>query len=169
MIKCPTCSTAHPNNTLYCSECGQLLVGGSTSTLPSVQETAQPGDSAAASRPNAGSGSLTPAGVDLTISHRGHRIEFNLEKDVLLGRTDPQRGMYPDLDLTSYDGLDMGVSRQHARLTRTAGIVTIQDLGSANGTFCNGRRLLPNQLQALQDGDELRLGKLVIVVHFRAS
>lgn len=51
---------------------------------------------------------------------------------------------------------DPEVSRQHARLTRTEGGYEIQDLGSTNGTFIDGRRLggephplLPGQMIAM--------------------
>ena len=55
------------------------------------------------------------------------------------------------------------LSRRHARVTRAAdGSLTIEDLGSLNGTHVNGRRIdAPTPLRA---GDELRLGETVIAV-----
>ena len=50
------------------------------------------------------------------------------------------------------------VSRRHARLGVTRDRVTLEDLGSKNGTFVNGRRL--NGSADLADGDEIRLGSL---------
>jgi len=47
------------------------------------------------------------------------------------------------------------VSRQHAQLECAAGRCTIEDLGSSNGTFVNGRRV---SRAALSPGDRLRLG-----------
>ena len=35
-----------------------------------------------------------------------------------------------------------------------------------NGTFLNGQRLVPNQPRILRDGDEIRLGHLVLYVRF---
>ncbi len=53
-----------------------------------------------------------------------------------------------------------GVSRAHARLSRDdRGAVTVLDLGSANGTFVNGKRI---DFVALQTGDRLRVGKDVV-------
>ncbi len=170
MIQCPACGTTYPKNTLYCYDCGQPLIGGPTSTLPPERGLVPfEGHLASAGRPAARDGLHAPESLDLTIRHRGRRIALSLAQDVLLGRTDSQSGAYPDLDLTPFDGLDMGVSRRHARLRRTAEAVEVLDLGSANGTFWNGVRLSPNQTQVLRDGDELRLGKLVIEVHFRAG
>lgn len=46
-----------------------------------------------------------------------------------------------------------GISRQHARLTPANDEVLLEDLGSANGTWLNGKRI--NHAQA-RDGDEIR-------------
>jgi DNA-binding winged helix-turn-helix (wHTH) protein len=50
------------------------------------------------------------------------------------------------------------VSRRHARLMVCAGLATLEDLGSKNGTFVNGIRLAAPM--ALKDGDELRIGSV---------
>ncbi len=50
------------------------------------------------------------------------------------------------------------VSRRHARLVVSAGLATLEDLGSKNGTFVNGLRL--SAPVALRDGDELRVGNV---------
>jgi two-component system cell cycle response regulator len=36
--------------------------------------------------------------------------------------------------------VDDGISRDHARIVREAGQLILEDLGSTNGTFCNGAR-----------------------------
>jgi hypothetical protein len=86
-----------------------------------------------------------------------------------LGRDDPVRGIYPDLDLTDYGGPVGGVSRLHARITivESAGEgdhqFYIEDLNSVNGTFVNEVKLTPNVRRQLNDGDELRLGRVKVV------
>lgn len=55
------------------------------------------------------------------------------------------------------------VSRRHARLTVAAGApATLQDLGSKNGTWVAGRRVVQDAVP-LTDGDVLRVGKVEIV------
>jgi pSer/pThr/pTyr-binding forkhead associated (FHA) protein len=50
----------------------------------------------------------------------------------------------------------LGVSRHHARITLAGMEATLEDLGSKNGTYLQGRRLpAPSRLQ---DGDQIRLG-----------
>ncbi len=51
------------------------------------------------------------------------------------------------------------VSRRHAKFVVHESEVEVQDLGSANGSFVNGRPL-DSQAYLLADGDQLRLGHL---------
>lgn len=55
------------------------------------------------------------------------------------------------------------VSRRHARLMVDDVGLTVEDLGSHNGTFVNGERLAG--LRRLVHGDEIRVGSARIVVH----
>jgi pSer/pThr/pTyr-binding forkhead associated (FHA) protein len=55
------------------------------------------------------------------------------------------------------------VSRVHCRFTSSdRGHLEIEDLGSTNGTFVNGRKV--NKL-ALSDGDKLTIGRVEFVVN----
>ncbi len=77
--------------------------------------------------------------------------EFLLEdkKEIIVGRSS-------DLDMVLVEDM---VSRKHARIA-CSDQITIEDLGSTNGTFVNrGRRLLPGSPQVLNDGDEIIVGK----------
>lgn len=77
-------------------------------------------------------------------------IVFDLSKEVtLLGR-----------DVTNDIALgDAEVSRQHARLTRTPGGYVLEDLGSTNGSFVNGERLVAPRV--LSPGDLIGMGENV--------
>ncbi|MEO8587045.1 MAG: FHA domain-containing protein [Acidobacteriota bacterium] len=56
---------------------------------------------------------------------------------------------------------DASVSRRHARLAREGDAVVLTDLGSKNGTYVGGVRILAPV--ALRDGDEVRLGLVFFV------
>jgi DNA-binding winged helix-turn-helix (wHTH) protein len=58
-----------------------------------------------------------------------------------------------------------GVSRHHAKVTAGSGEVTIEDLGSKNGTWLNDRRL--DAIATLRSGDTLRLG--TVTMRFRPA
>ncbi len=53
---------------------------------------------------------------------------------------------------------DRSISRRHARITIDSGQVLIEDLGSANGTFLDGRRLPPNVPSLVDNIESIRLG-----------
>lgn len=55
----------------------------------------------------------------------------------------------------------VGVSRRHARVTLVEGMVTIADLGSKNGVYKNGQRLIPNQSYSLEQGETFQIDEFV--------
>lgn len=57
---------------------------------------------------------------------------------------------------------DAEVSRKHASIYYEENNLMIRDEGSANGTFVNDERL--EGVTVLQDGDQIRLGKTVMIV-----
>jgi hypothetical protein len=56
-----------------------------------------------------------------------------------------------------------GVSRVHAVIERFGDLWCVRDLGSRNGTFVNGDRILGER--ALHSGDEISLGPLRVLFH----
>lgn len=55
---------------------------------------------------------------------------------------------------------DDGVSREHAAIVLTPESVVLNDLGSTNGTFCNGVRVTSRELV---DGDKIMIGSTTIL------
>ncbi len=83
------------------------------------------------------------------------RVAMPLEtENVTIGK---QRG---EVDLLLEDE---SVSRIHARIYLEDNIVYLEDLNSTNGTFKNGLRLQPYEKRRLEEGDEVRFGKLLFV------
>ena len=52
------------------------------------------------------------------------------------------------------------------RLRRDQGQIFLIDLGSTNGTRLNGALVPAHQAAAVADGDEIRLGKLLLRINF---
>jgi len=78
--------------------------------------------------------------------------------DNLIGRWDPDSGSFPEVDMEN-DDPEARISRKHA-LIKFGETLTIEDIGSLNGTFVNrGPRLEPGSPATLKDGDEIIIGK----------
>jgi pSer/pThr/pTyr-binding forkhead associated (FHA) protein len=84
--------------------------------------------------------------------------EINFDRPIVIGRSS-------DADVLLEDG---EVSRQHVRITPEAdGSATVEDLGSANGTFINENELVgPSHLGP---GDDLQLGVTVLRLRTEAE
>jgi pSer/pThr/pTyr-binding forkhead associated (FHA) protein len=93
-------------------------------------------------------------------------MEVPLTREVTIGRLDAASASFPDVDLTSDDALEKGISRRHAKITRHGHEVFIEDLGSINGTFVNRKKLTPYLPETLRNGDQLHMGKLMLRVSF---
>ncbi len=78
---------------------------------------------------------------------------------MVVGRSDPQRGYKPDVDLLPLDPAQT-VSRRHARFSRQDGRYIVEDLNAFNRTRVNGTPITPHQDVEIHDGDMLRLGNI---------
>ncbi|MEM7032354.1 MAG: FHA domain-containing protein [Chloroflexota bacterium] len=169
MIKCPFCHTPHVDNTLFCSECGTyLLEDDQRGTDPlGTGEIGWVGDSADGVDGQGRYQGTGPLAIRLNIGDQRRELEVPLNKAIHMGRLDPASDVFPEVDLTNDQGLEKGVSRRHARILKREGSVVVEDLGSINGTFINGKRLAPYLPEMLTDGDSLQLGRLLIEVHLK--
>jgi pSer/pThr/pTyr-binding forkhead associated (FHA) protein len=173
MIKCPFCHTSHVDNTVFCSECGNYLLeeGDKRATDPFGTDEINLrgytfGDAGTAQSLQQGTGPMT---LRLKIGDNQREVQVVLNRVIHLGRLDPTSNIFPEVDLTP-DGVSArGVSRRHVSIFKQGVGVVVEDLGSVNGTFVNGKRLDPYLPEPLQDGDTLQLGKLLIKVILRGQ
>jgi hypothetical protein len=156
----------HPENTLFCNECGfYLLEDNKEETDPlAVGEVTWMEREETNKVPR--EEVTSPLGLKLTVLGSGRDVEVPLTKGVSIGRLDPASANFPEVDLTSEGGLERGISRRHAKISKRGREVLIEDLGSLNGTFLNREKLTPYLPQVLKSGDELQLGKLMLRVSF---
>ncbi len=68
----------------------------------------------------------------------------------------------PEVDLTEYGGEEAGVSRRHCRITLEGNQFFVQDLNSSNGTWIGKVQLAPGVRTVLNNGDQLRLGQVLL-------
>jgi pSer/pThr/pTyr-binding forkhead associated (FHA) protein len=86
-----------------------------------------------------------------------------------VGRYNPTTDEKPEIDLTDYGAVEKGVSRRHAFIIRRDGSLYLVDNDSPNGTFLNGQKLVAQQPRVLRDGDDIRLGHLVLRITFQSG
>lgn len=141
-MKCTECQMENIEGALFCEECGAKLEAENELQETVVGETK----------------SLVFKTAD------GNKLEVPAKDEVVIGREDPISEVFPDLDLTDFGGADGGVSRKHAVIHRSGGVITIEDMGSTNGTYVNKKKIQPHAPQAIKPGDEVRFGKLSLTV-----
>lgn len=108
-----------------------------------------------------------PATVHLDVLTKPKR-SINLQFDKIpafhLGRLDEENLI--ELDMVPHGAFELGVSRRHARFSRTSDGIFVEDLGSTNGTRINGFVLRPNKTYRLRHNDEIEFGHLRTVIRF---
>ncbi len=104
--------------------------------------------------------------IEFRVVGTASTIQAQVHEAMIIGRTDAQAGVYPDIDLGPHGAQTNGVSRQHAAVIARDNRIRVKDLGSVNGTRLNGYTLAPQQEYRLRHGDELEIGQVKLQVRF---
>lgn len=81
--------------------------------------------------------------------YQGGEFPIPWEKEIIVGRSS-------DLDMVLVEDM---VSRKHAKFMTVGGQMTIQDLGSTNGTFVNGEKI---KKARIKEGDRILIGTSIL-------
>ncbi len=162
---CPRCGQSNPTGELFCTNCGSFLSSDTSpheTTRLDDSEHARPSERFLRTRHSILVLVVMPEGEAYTIQPQRFKHE------TVIGRSEGST-MRPDIDLSAHNAGEMGVSRLHVALQYSAknNLLSVSDMKSANGTFINGQKLYPQEVRVLRDGDELRLGRLVMRVYFQ--
>ena len=151
---CNTCGAENPEDANYCNVCGAHLarlddeattvldtLDADLDTVPHSVEAGAEAEPAAVA-----------TGTAILVVSRGPNAgsKYVVSDRATIGR-------HPDSDFFLDD---VTVSRRHAEVRRESGGFTLKDNGSLNGTYVNGDRV---EVCELHHGDEIRIGKYVIV------
>lgn len=104
--------------------------------------------------------------IELRIVGTASTVQMQVQDDMLIGRADTERKVFPQIDLGPYRAFANGVSRKHAVILIKNERLYIKDLASTNGTRLNGALCEPEQEYRLRHGDELTLGQLRLQLLF---
>lgn len=168
----PTLPVMGPASSPQCASCGTKLEPGSVFChMCGAPVSTPPAEGAGGARP---AGTVMPTEViqpkaapvvALRVKETQAPVRIPEQQPVLvLGRNDPIGKVYPDIDLTPHGGATLGVSRRHARLFFDQGQLYIEDLQSTNLTRVNGDPVEPGNPRPLRSGDEVRLGRLSLMI-----
>ncbi len=160
MIACPNCKHQEADGSIFCSECGMQLIQYSPGETQRFNTpTGELGGALAPDSP-----AQSPAWISLHLLESGQILPVSDRIEFTMGRVSENQPIMPDVDLSPFKAFDNGVSRLHAVIRNNSGNVAIMDLGSSNGTYINGTRIVPNIEQPLRHGDIVALGKLKMQV-----
>ena len=99
--------------------------------------------------PAAAPGSKAYALKFISGKYQGGEFPLKMDRQVIIGRSN-------DLDMVLVEDM---VSRKHAKITIAGGKITIEDLGSTNGTFVNGEKV---KQARLKEGDRILIGTSIL-------
>lgn len=180
MLTCQRCHAQTDDGAVFCDACGHELQpatprDGRThpphpgyTALAATFTSGAPASPIGAMRVEASSRVAAPATAQVIIAlhlPNGRRFSLRGKSDYTVGRASADLGI-PDVDLSAWQGSEAGVSRRHLMIHAREDGVFVEDLESRNETVQNGYRLLPQQWYPLHDGDELRLGAIILYVSF---
>ncbi len=168
-LTCPNCGQPCELGDMTCARCGMAF----DDVLSSEEDDKTYAVSAEFARrlPQAGSwpriGTIPDAPVTVILEIDDQPLILPQTETTIVGRGVPgDSDVQGFLDLSQFDARENGVSRNHARILRKDALIYVADIGSANGTWLNGRRLLVNVERLLRNGDELQLGTLKLKVKY---
>ena len=152
-LTCPKCGHVNRPGVLVCENCGTLMVNEEQATgTKRFESDKQEADA----DPKRNTSIETTEMVSVAMSTAGTRtfsedmvlrlevegaptpILLSPKYETSIGRRDPATGTQPDVDLSTYSGYRLGVSRKHAVIRLNNKQLEIYDLGSSNGTSVNG-------------------------------
>lgn len=152
LLFCTHCSMQLEADSVFCHNCGAAVGGGVRAGAPAETPVART--------------RWGPPTLRVVVGQHQAMLRFPEGRTELIwGRKDPVTHVDPDFDLAPYNGAALGVSRQHVRVFYERGQLFIEDKGSTNHTHVQGRQLTPSTPQLLRSGDEVRLGRLVLIVY----
>ncbi len=173
IVVCLFCQTLYIDDMFFCNEHVTCLIEEEEKreTFLLEEEFLSPAsnvpvEALAPSIPPAMISSMPPT-ILVEIVEQNRSLENSLTKTIYIGRIDPAANIYPEIDLSTENCLEYGISQQHIRILYRGRQVFVENLGSINSTTINSRRLLAYLPEPLASGDSLTLGRLNIIIRIQ--
>jgi FOG: FHA domain len=167
-MQCPSCKETIDDDSRYCDQCGEQILVCSVCGRPGKgkrcifdgKELVPASGAASAAQPipqsNSASGG-TISGDKVKLASQLHGIMIEVQDGDIIGKNGPFAGVFSRFNY---------VSRTHCKIVKTAAGWHIQDMGSTNGTACNGTPLVPNTLYPLTNGATVKIADVELTVTY---
>ena len=183
-MQCPSCKEQIDDDSRYCDQCGeQILVcsecgrpGRGKCCIIDGKELVPAGSRVPPTPANpAPAGTVTPTPAVPPMEHggiagAGDKIKLGSQTlgiiieagdgDVIGRRNGAFAGVFGRFNY---------VSGTHCRIVRTADGWNIQDLGSTNGTFYNGSKLIPNALCPIANNTTVKIADVELHITYETA
>jgi FHA domain-containing protein len=161
---CPICETRNEDTALVCITCGTSLEGDPTDLVAITEYVGWQPNAAVEDAATFIDAALIPeGGVGIHIAGAPKPYYVPIYRELIIGRQ-VDAALEAVLDLSDLDAFNMGVSRRHAMLRRAEFGFEVLDLSSRNGTWLNGKQLVPNRPYPFASGSQLRLGRMQLLI-----
>lgn len=166
---CPFCNYENEATASFCEQCGEFLEENPT-RIVAVPERIGGQFSAPVEKVEGFIDvALIPEdGVGIYVAGAFKPYYVYIYKELILGRQS-EATLEAVLDLSDLNAANMGVSRRHAMIRRTASGFEVIDLSSRNGTWLNAERLVPNKPYPFASGSQLRIGQMRLLIMYRTA
>ena len=165
-MQCPNCKHTNAESAIYCEDCGLWLadldstsehyLGSVTEAMGSVR-TIRAGDQ---------DFEVHSDEFILLFPHTGDSLILPKSDTLILGRmAQPFAAPSNFVDLTPFEAMERGVSRQHADIAYRDEQYILVDRESANGTYLNKHKLEAGQDYPLKNGDCILLARFACVFY----
>ena len=163
-ILCSQCGNKMPSHSAFCDNCGTAVSASSPpAQYAPPQSTYQPPAQPSLHAPPPAIGMTVVAPRFIVQTYNATLNIPTNKSELIIGRKDAASDHFPDVDLAPYGGEEGGVSRTHAKFIIQGNQCYLEDLQAVNYTFINQQKLSPGEQRPLNNGDELRLGKVILV------
>jgi hypothetical protein len=165
---CSICRTENVYTASVCRNCGAVLDDNPTNIVAMPENfSGQPNTPIQNVESFIDMALVPEEGVGIYVAGAFKPYYLYIYKELIIGRqTDAP--LESVLDLSDLDALNMGISRRHAMIRKTATGYEVVDLASRNGTWLNAERLVPHRPYPFPSGSQLRIGQMRLLVVYRS-
>jgi len=150
---CPSCKVLRKGK--FCTQCNSELVPAENMEAP-VQATTQTASQGGSTVPAASFAPSSSGGtIKLSSTAQGIMIEV-ADGDIIGRKAGKFAGVFGRFNF---------VSGTHCKITKIGTGWIIMDLGSTNGTFCNGSKLAPNIPCSITNGMAIKIADVELVAN----